>query len=221
MTQITQISPNEQEIIVQLRTLSPEHQRAVMDLITALQVPAAKSQEYQPESEGNNANINISLDQVLGKSDLTFEHEGQVIYPLIAEAFNQGKTVILSFQNIQRITWSFITKAIGQLYEHFPESQIESSLKLIDIKPDQEEFFREVIEAKKEYLRDPESFKRQLTPEELEKLRRENPDNHIFQIVGMFKDDPTFDDMLAHIAEYRRELDEEYFRQLDEGVEIH
>jgi hypothetical protein len=31
----------------------------------------------------------------------------------------------------------------------------------------------------------------------------------------MFKDDPTFDDMLADIAEYRRELDEEYFRQID------
>ena len=44
MTQITKISGHEQEIIAQLMTLSPEHQRAVIDLIGALQVPATKSQ---------------------------------------------------------------------------------------------------------------------------------------------------------------------------------
>lgn len=91
MTQITQVSDHEQEIIVQLRTLSPEHQRAVIDLIGALQVPATP-QESKPELEDdNNADIKIGLYQVLGKSELTFEHEGQVIYPLIAEALIRVK----------------------------------------------------------------------------------------------------------------------------------
>jgi hypothetical protein len=214
MTQITQVSTNEQEIIVQLRTLSPEHQRAVIDLIGALQVPATP-QESQPELEDDNADIKIGLYQVLGKSELTFEHEGKVIYPLIAEHFNQGKKVVVSFDNVQLITWSFVTKAIGQLYEHFSESQIQSCLQLVDITEEDLEFINHIIQVKKDYLRDPETLNRELTSEELEKLRREEPDNPIFQIVGMFKDDPTFDDMLAYIAEYRRELDEEYFRQLD------
>ncbi|HAO13547.1 MAG TPA: hypothetical protein DCQ51_20870 [Planktothrix sp. UBA8407] len=214
MTQITQVSDHEQEIIVQLRTLSPEHQRAVIDLIGALQVPATP-QESQPELEDDNADIKIGLYQVLGKSELTFEHEGQVIYPLIAEAVNQGKKVVVSFDNVQLITWSFVTKAIGQLYEHFSESQIQSCLQLVDITEEDLEFINHIIQVKKDYLRDPETLNRELTSEELEKLRREEPDNPIFQIVGMFKDDPTFDDMLAYIAEYRRELDEEYFRQLD------
>lgn len=44
------------------------------------------------------------------------------------------------------------------------------------------------------------------------------------KFAGMFKDDPMFDEVLAHIEEYRRELDaemEEYYRQLDaeEGKE--
>ncbi|HBK23934.1 MAG TPA: hypothetical protein DDZ60_15995, partial [Planktothrix sp. UBA10369] len=148
MTQITQVSDHEQEIIVQLRTLSPEHQRAVIDLIGALQVPATP-QESQPELEDDNADIKIGLYQVLGKSELTFEHEGQVIYPLIAEAFNQGKKVVVSFDNVQLITWSFVTKAIGQLYEHFSESQIQSCLELVDITEEDLEFVHHVMETKK------------------------------------------------------------------------
>ena len=212
---MTQISDHEQEIIAQLRTLSPEHQRAVIDLIGALQVPATKSQESQPESQGHDSDIKINLYQVLGKFELTFEHEGQVIYPLIAEAFNQGKKVVVSFENVQLITWSFVTKAIGQLYEHFSESQIKSCLQLVDISEADLEFVHHVMETKKEFLIDPEKFRQPMSDEQLEELRRKNPDNPILQVVGMFKDDSTFDDMLAYIAEYRRELDEEYFRQLD------
>ena len=212
---MTQINDHEQEIIAQLMTLSPEHQRAVIDLIGALQVPATKSQEYQPESQGHDSDIKISLYEVLGKFELTFEHEGQVIYPLIAEAFNQGKKVVVSFKNVQLITWSFVTKAIGQLYEHFSESQIQSCLQLVDISEEDLEFVHHVMETKKEFLIDPEKFRRPMSDEQLEELRRENPDNPILQMLGMFEDDPTFDDMLDYIAEYRRELDEEYFRQLD------
>ena len=212
---MTKISGHEQEIIAQLMTLSPEHQRAVIDLIGALQVPATKSQEYQPESQGHDSDIKISLYEVLGKFELTFEHEGQVIYPLIAEAFNQGKKVVVSFKNVQLITWSFVTKAIGQLYEHFSESQIQSCLQLVDISEEDLEFVHHVMETKKEFLIDPEKFRQPMSDEQLEELRRENPDNPILQMLGMFEDDPTFDDMLDYIAEYRRELDEEYFRQLD------
>jgi len=214
MTQLTKVSDHEQEIIVQLRTLSPDHQRAVINLISALQVPATP-QESQPELEDNNADLKIGLYQVLGKSELTFEHEGQVIYPLIAEAVNQGKKVVVSFDNVQLITWSFVTKAIGQLYEHFSESQIQSCLQLVDITEEDLEFVYHVMETKKEFLINPEKFRQPMSDEQLEELRRKNPDNPILQVVGMFKDDPTFDDMLAYIAEYRRELDEEYFRQID------
>ena len=215
MTQTTQVSSDEQEIIVQLRTLSPEHQRAVIDLISALQVPATESQEDQPELQDNNADIKIGIYQVLGKSELNFEHEGQVVYPLIAEAFNQGKKVVLSFENVQLITWSFVTKAIGQLYEHFSESQIQSCLQLVDISEEDLEFVHHVMETKKEFLIDPKKFRQPMGDEQLEELRRKKSDNPILQVVGMFEDDPTFDEMLGYIAEYRRELDEEYFRQLD------
>lgn len=214
MTQITQITPNEQEIILQLKTLSPAQQRVVIDLIGALQVPAVSSQEDRPESD-KNANIKINITQVLGKDELNFEWEGQVIYPLISEAIARPKTVVLSFRNVKRVTWSFITKAIGQLYEHFSECQIQSCLQLVDITEQNLELVNHVIETKKEFLINPEKFRQPMSDEQLEELRQKEPNNPMLKVVGMFKNDETFDDMLAYIAEYRSELDEEYFRQID------
>jgi len=214
MTQITQISPNEQEIILQLKNLSPAQQRAVIDLIGALQVPAVSSQEDRPESD-KNANIKINITQVLGKDELNFEWEGQVIYPLISEAIARQKTVVLSFRNVKRVSWSFVTKAIGQLYEHFSEGQIQSCLQLVDITEQNLEFVNHVIETKKEFLINPEKFRQPMSDEQLEELRQKEPNNPMLKVVGMFKNDETFDDMLAYIAEYRSELDEEYFRQID------
>ena len=214
MTQITQTSPNEQEIILQLKNLSPAQQRVVIDLIAALQVPAVRSQEDRPESD-ENANIKINITQVLGKDELNFEWEGQVIYPLISEAIARQKTVVLSFRNVKRVTWSFITKAIGQLYEHFSEDQIQSCLQLVDITEQNLEFVNHVIETKKEFLINPEKFRQPMSDEQLEELRQKEPNNPILKVVGMFKNDETFDDMLAYIAEYRSELDEEYFLQID------
>jgi len=215
MTQTTQTSPSEQEIILQLKSLSPAQQRAVIDLIGALQVPAASSQDDKSELDANDNIIKINITQVLGKDELNFEWEGQVIYPLISEAIARKKTVALSFRNVKRVTWSFVTKAIGQLYEHFSEAQIQSCLQLIDISEEDLELVHHVMETKKEFLIDPEKFRQPMSDEQLKKLCQENPDNPILQVLGMFEDDPSFDEMLDYIAEYRRELDEEYFRQLD------
>jgi len=215
MTQTTQTSPSEQEIILQLKSLSPAQQRAVIDLIGALQVPAASSQDDKSELDANDNIIKINITQVLGKDQLNFEWEGQVIYPLISEAIARKKTVVLSFRNVKRVTWSFVTKAIGQLYEHFSEAQIQSCLQLIDISEEDLELVHHVMETKKEFLIDPEKFRQPMSDEQLKKLCQENPDNPILQVLGMFEDDPSFDEMLDYIAEYRRELDEEYFRQLD------
>jgi predicted RNase H-like HicB family nuclease len=43
------------------------------------------------------------------------------------------------------------------------------------------------------------------------------------KLAGKYKDDPQFDDMLADIEAYRRELDaemEEYYRQLDQEEKV-
>jgi predicted RNase H-like HicB family nuclease len=44
---------------------------------------------------------------------------------------------------------------------------------------------------------------------EIENVAHTQADNPWLKVIGMFKDDPTWDDFQASIAEYRRELDEE------------
>ncbi|MBC6476885.1 MAG: hypothetical protein GDA56_02900 [Hormoscilla sp. GM7CHS1pb] len=109
-------------------------------------------------------------------------------------------------------------KAIAQLYENFPSEQIEKSLEFVDILQDDLELISEVVEVKKNYLKDPTAPVKPMSEEELEKLKKENPDNPWIQNAGIFKDDPQFDDMLADIEAYRRELDAEmeaYYDSLD------
>ncbi|MDJ0736367.1 MAG: type II toxin-antitoxin system HicB family antitoxin [Nostocaceae cyanobacterium] len=55
---------------------------------------------------------------------------------------------------------------------------------------------------------------------EIEMPKTEHP---WMKFAGKYKDDPQFDDMLADIEAYRRELDaemEEYYRQLDAEEEV-
>ncbi len=56
--------------------------------------------------------------------------------------------------------------------------------------------------------------------QEIEIPEKEHP---WMKFAGKYKDDPQFDDMLADIEAYRRELDaemEEYYRQLDAEEEV-
>ena len=172
-------------------------------------------------SSDNHQSI-IVIQEAIGESRTLWEHDGQKIYDLMAAAFKSGKKVILSFEGLKNITWSFVTKSVGQLYQWFPEEEIEAKLTFTDIPPDQVEFIEEVVETKKAYLQDPEQFKKPMSDEELERLRQKNPGNPWLEMAGKYKDDPLFDDMLAYIEEYRRELDaelEEYDRQLDAEAE--
>ena len=162
--------------------------------------------------------IEIFCERIVPTDDLLAEHDGQKIYDQIAAAFNQGQRVILSFRNLERLTWSVVFSAIAQLYENFPEEQIEKSLEFVDIRQDDLDLIEEVVEVKKNYLKDPTAPVKPMSEEEFEKMKKENPDNPWIQNAGIFKDDPQFDDMLAYIEAYRRELDAEmeaYYDSLD------
>ncbi len=167
----------------------------------------------------SNEAIAINIYDIIGESRALAEYQGQKISELIVEGLNSDKKVILSFKNLDRLTWSFVKGAISDLYESFPEEKIESSISLVDIPPEEVEFIEEVVETKKRYMEDPEQFNKPMSDEELERLRKKEPSNPFFQIAGMFKDDPDFDEMLAYIEQYRRELDAEqeaYYSQFDE-----
>ena len=74
------------------------------------------------------------------------------IFPLIKE----GKNVIVDFQNFEESTPAFMDLAIGTLYEHFPEEQIETLLSFINTDEDVAFDIEVVVKGTKEYLKDPE-----------------------------------------------------------------
>ncbi|NEP41509.1 MAG: STAS-like domain-containing protein [Okeania sp. SIO2H7] len=167
----------------------------------------------------SNEAIAINIYDILGIRASLAEHHGKKISELIAEALNSDKKVILSFKNLEELNWSFVKGAIAKLYESFPEEKIESSISLVDIPPEEVEFIEEVVETKKEFMKNPEKFKEPMTNERLQELREKNPNNPWLQMAGIFADDPDFDDFLAEIEQYRRELDAEqeaYYSQFDE-----
>lgn len=47
-----------------------------------------------------------------------------------------------------------------------------------------------------------------------------NSDNPWIKLAGKYENDPQYDEVLAYIEEYRHSLDEEYYRQLDDGESI-
>ncbi|KAB8331584.1 type II toxin-antitoxin system HicB family antitoxin [Scytonema tolypothrichoides VB-61278] len=60
----------------------------------------------------------------------------------------------------------------------------------------------------------------EIVTQEIEQPKSEHP---WMKFAGIFKDDPQFDEVLAYIEEYRRELDaqmEEYYRQLDAEEDV-
>lgn len=86
--------------------------------------------------------IAIDIYDILGESDSQAEHQGLKISDLMAAAFREDKSMILSFKYLKRLTRSFIKRAITKLYELFPEEQIELSLSLVDIDPDDLEYIK-------------------------------------------------------------------------------
>lgn len=167
----------------------------------------------------NTDTVTIAIYDVLVDSGSLAEYQGHKIYLQIVEAFEQGKSVILSFKHMAPLTWSFVTASLGHLSASFTEEQIETQLSLVDIPPEEVAFIQKVIQTRKEYRENPEKFNKPMSDRELAKLRAENPDNKwLSHMAGVFKDDPEFDEVLAYIEEYRRELDAEmeaYYRELD------
>ncbi|MBD1927953.1 STAS-like domain-containing protein [Trichocoleus sp. FACHB-90] len=102
--------------------------------------------------------IRISVYDVVGDELFMTMDDGQKVYDLITAAFRENKNAIVSFKGVEETTPGALDAAITQLYEHFSEEQIESSLSIVDIHPDDAEDIGYGIQWKKEYLEDPQRY---------------------------------------------------------------
>lgn len=102
--------------------------------------------------------VKIVVAEVIGDTLCIASEDGRKVYDKIANAFKEGKKVIVSFQDAEDITSAFLAAAIGHLYAEFPEQQIASCLNVVDIKPDDAADLEDTIYWVKKYLEDPEKW---------------------------------------------------------------
>ena len=100
----------------------------------------------------------VSAYEVVGSPFCVASGDGEKVFELLAAALENERKVALSFRNVDVLSPAFLNTAIGQLYGPFPEEKIRSSIRLEDMKPDDQEMLKRVVENAKCYFRDPEGF---------------------------------------------------------------
>ena len=103
--------------------------------------------------------ITIVVTEAIADTLCLASGDGQKLYERIAPLINEGKNVIIDFQNVEETTPAFMDEAIAQLYENFPEEQVEKSLSFLNINSHAAYDIEDAVYWTKEYLKDPQRFK--------------------------------------------------------------
>jgi len=108
----------------------------------------------------NQSIINIQVTNIIDHVYAVEAEEGQKLYELIREAFEEKRKVVLSFLNIEMMTAAFLNTAIGQLYEDFSEENIKENLSIENISESGKVMLKRVVDTAKLYYNNPEEFQR-------------------------------------------------------------
>ncbi|NCU31811.1 MAG: DUF4325 domain-containing protein [Candidatus Moranbacteria bacterium] len=107
-------------------------------------------------------NITIKIVNTIGDVYGVEAEDGQIVFELIAKAFEDKKKVTLSFQNIEMLTTAFLNTAVGQLYKDLQEDYIRENLRVADISESGKVALKRVVDTAKLYYKDPEALKRSI-----------------------------------------------------------
>ena len=103
--------------------------------------------------------IEIRVYEVVGDKLCVASEDGQKVYERITAAFNEGRKVQLSFQNVESLTSAFLNAAVGQLYGEYDENEIKNLLlppKYLE--SEDLALLKRVVDTAKEYFKDTGRF---------------------------------------------------------------
>jgi Icc-related predicted phosphoesterase len=98
--------------------------------------------------------IELKIYNIVGSQLCIEAEDGLKVYSLIKKGFDEGKKIILSFQNVDMITTAFLNTAIGQLYRDYPEDKIKSSMEVINLENDDAKRIKRVTDTAKAFYKD-------------------------------------------------------------------
>lgn len=104
----------------------------------------------------------INIFNTVGSSFCVESEDGQKVFEFISKAFNENRTVVLSFLNVGMLTTAFLNSAIGQLYGVFPEEKIKSSLQVENLSQSGMVSLKRVVETAKLFYKDPDAMQRSI-----------------------------------------------------------
>ncbi|MBP9742521.1 MAG: STAS-like domain-containing protein [Burkholderiales bacterium] len=100
--------------------------------------------------------IKINIYNAIGSSFAMEASDGQLIYDKITKLFDEQKSIMLDFQNIEMITSAFLNTAIGQLYGKYDAVFIKRNLSVENMLPEDMVLLKRVVDTAKLFYSDPE-----------------------------------------------------------------
>lgn len=99
----------------------------------------------------------IIIKQVTGNSLAVSAFDGDKVFSQIINSFNKNENVELDFSEIDLTITAFLNSSIGKLYSLYPSEKIRSSLKISNLKQDEIQLLKLVIDRAKERFNNPNS----------------------------------------------------------------
>lgn len=81
--------------------------------------------------------------------------DGNIVHDRIVALIAEGKTAVVSFAGVKRLTTAFLNAAIGQLYNEYSADQIRHGLRVTDASQDQLRLIKRVVDNAKKFFADP------------------------------------------------------------------
>ena len=105
------------------------------------------------------ADVTVMAYEVVGSQLCVASDDGQKVYDRIEESLRSGRSVAVSFLNVETLTSAFLNAAVGQLYGTFKEDEIREGLSVEDMDEGDVVTLKRVVNTAKLYFKDPARFK--------------------------------------------------------------
>lgn len=113
--------------------------------------------------------VKVNIFNIVGYGECTLPEDGDKVYFVLKKALDEGKKIVISFKNVNKVTTAFLNNAIGKLYSEYDESKIKESLSLEEMSDSNKVRLKRVVINAKNYFNNPDKMR-----ESIKKILDEN-----------------------------------------------
>ena len=103
--------------------------------------------------------LRIDIFNIVGQKDCTLPEDGDKVFNSLKRALEENKKIVISFQNVEKLTTAFLNNAIGKLYKDFEEDKIKQSLSVENITESGKVRLKRVVANAKNYFKNPDKMR--------------------------------------------------------------